>query len=246
MKKFFLYLLTLSFFLIPSPTSAAAEEYVRAEKEGIGFYKTPTAVDSEILFYLEKSYYLKITETGNVFYQVSLFDGTDGFSKIYGYVKKSDVSVVYETPAAPIYPEEKLTVTKTTSLYPLPNSDESLSTCLQNQQARYYGMLPYNEDVYYYVRFGNEFGYLKSTDVSAPQIPLHPTPLPEPELPPDDDNTKPPEKPPAQTADGTQLALVLLICIPAVVIVVVLFLPNKKRREPRYIEYKDEFHNGTY
>ena len=51
MQKIFLCLLALSLCLIPLPVNAA-EEYARAETDDVGFYKTPTATDSEILFYV--------------------------------------------------------------------------------------------------------------------------------------------------------------------------------------------------
>ena len=225
-------------FLLFAPLPATVQtHFVRVEETQVCFYASPADVTSEVLFYLPQSYYLTVVDEGPAFYQVTIFDNTDGFYKIAGYVKKSAVSACDETPVAPLYPKETLYALNNTQLCSSPQGGILCST-LKGQPMLYYGTL----GEWHYVLFGGEFGYVRASDATLPQIALHPTPLPQkevPDLPQDEEKPSPAADVPQ--ADATHVALVILFAVPLVTAVVLLFRTDEPKK-PRYFDYYDKPH----
>ena len=105
MKKYLcILILALCASLLPvSPALADTVSWVRITQDNTRFYRNPTNMDADIMFELEKSYYLKVVSEQSYFYQVELMDNDNGFVKIYGYVKKTDVTPCDTVPELPLY-----------------------------------------------------------------------------------------------------------------------------------------------
>lgn len=250
MKKF-LCLLVLLFCACLIPDNLAMADtinWVRITKDCTYFYRNPTNLDADIMFELEKSYYLKIVSEQNYFYQVELMDNSNGFVKIYGYVKKTDVSPCETVPDLPLYPAVYVSVTNSNAILYSACSTASQALCsvFYGQQLNFYGSMTVANSKWYFVKAGETFAYINSAFASAPLINPHPTPLPSEVVPPPSEEVQPPEsetKEPVQTPQkfDMQIALIVLICIPAVIIVIVLFIPARaKSKSPTTQPFKNE------
>lgn len=252
MKTAVRFLCALSvFFLFCAPRTAfaAVGGWFRVENDGVVFFKQPTDSDSQKLFLLEKSYYVYASAQTNGFLQISLFDNTNGFTRISGYVKADEVTPC-DAPALPYYPTEILTVGSSNAI--LKSSPdlyaEDVSAVFAGQNVRFFGRAWQNSE-WLYVKHDNDFGYVQSRQLSPLLIAPHPTPLtqetPEPPL------EEQPEPPADETQDDFSplgIVLIVLICIPAVVIVLLLFMPQSRQRgkdhrppKPKYLSADDAF-----
>ena len=249
MKKYLcLIMLALCACLLPPGfTLADTVGWVRITQEGTRFYRNPTNMDADIMFELEKSYYLKIVSEQSYFYQVELMDNDNGFVKIYGYVKKTDVTPCETLPELPLYPAVSISVTSSNAILYSACSAASQPLCsvFYGQQLNYYGSMTVANSKWYFVKTGETFAYINSAYASAPLINPHPTPLPG-DLTPDPEPvtpTNPTPEDPVNTSEpfDMQIALIILICIPAVIIVVILFIPTRsKPKSPVSEPYKNE------
>ena len=110
----------------------------------------------------------------------------------------------------------------------------------------YYGAYPVADSTWFFVRYDQNLCYVNSDGVSAPAISLHPTPIttaadvnPVQPTPDEQDPADQPiqQEPAAQSSDTLskmQIAIIALVCIPAIIIVVVLFLPAKSKKQKYY------------
>lgn len=130
MKKYLcILILALCASLLPvSPALADTVSWVRITQDNTRFYRNPTNMDADIMFELEKSYYLKVVSEQSYFYQVELMDNGNGFVKIYGYVKKTDVTPCDTVPELPLYPAVYISVTAATPYCTAPAA-RRLSRC---------------------------------------------------------------------------------------------------------------------
>jgi hypothetical protein len=220
--------------------SADTYTWVRIMDDATNLYTNPSEI--KVTLVLEKSYYLRVLDTLEQFYQVQLFDGANGFLPITGYVLKDKVALCDTIPLSPTYPTVTVTVSaNSTALYFSPlNSSQMLIVATNTQQMNFYGRIQQNDITWYYVRYGNVFGYVDSRNVTAPMIALHPTPLPMPEQPPVDEpaNTEPSEEPTATKVSAAEILMIVFVAFLSVGLVLALFLPQKaerKEREDRYI-----------
>lgn len=251
----FLIFFLLSLIFSPADLAKASSSYARIEEDNIWLYRNPVNADSEKLFLLEKSYYIKVIEAGTLYYTVEIFDNADGFSKVVGHVKRSDVTMCQTSPILPLYPKYVLNViTTSANLKLIPDiSGATIATMLKNQTVRYYGKYSIDGNIWYYVRFGSEMGYISSVELTAPAFALHPTPLPSSIIP-----GPQPEPEPEPNNGLLQAILVGLICIPAVVIIFTLFSSEKSKAvfsqkpsqtvqrqtlKPRFIDEREDFND---
>lgn len=248
MKKYLcILILALCASLLPvSPALADTVSWVRITQDNTRFYRNPTNMDADIMFELEKSYYLKVVSEQSYFYQVELMDNDNGFVKIYGYVKKTDVTPCDTVPELPLYPAVYVSVTGSNAILYSACSTASQPLCsvFYGQQLNYYGSMTVANSKWYFVKTGETFAYINSAYASAPLINPHPTPLPGEETPepepvePNTDSEK--TEQPSQSFD-MQIALIILICIPAVIIVVILFIPTRSKPKSAVSEpYRNE------
>lgn len=145
----FVFILTLalaslcSTFIFPHPAALAAPtlttySYARAETSGTYIYKSPTTTDpSNILFEIPETYFVGLISNYNTnFYKVMYRDQT-------GFVQKSSVTAVKETPATP-YLENitfRVFVPGGAELVANPTSKSPtvITTVEQNTTLKYYG-----------------------------------------------------------------------------------------------------------
>ena len=236
MKKIFgvFLIICLLFLTVPRDTNAITGCWYRIEQEGVVFFKQPIDSDNQKLFLLEKTYYVYALSSTNGFLQAELFDNLNGFVKICGYVKMSDVVKCDSTPVLPYYPTETLTVKQSNAvLKAQPDiNGEDIAVALNGQNVCFYGKAWQNNG-WYYVKYQNDFGYVQSRQLSTLLIATHPTPIfvPEPEPTPDQVIDE------SELQDSTQtfpaeVILILLVCIPAIIIVFLLFMPQKRGKQP--------------
>lgn len=208
---------------------ASTPQWVRIVDDNVKLYTNANA--SKVTFELAKSYYLVVTAEVNGYYRVELMGNTLLFPTIVGYVNKSDVQEVTETPVTPLYPEQTLYVNSdsaTLRLSPL-DSAEIVITATNTQSVSFYGEITSQGETWYYVYYCGRFGYAPSSCFTNPNIGLHPTPLPqEPDNPPDN-NTNPPGEitKPDSTAEAILIVFVVAL---AVALVVAIFAPQRKNR----------------
>lgn len=187
MKKYLcILILALCASLLPvSPALADTVSWVRITQDNTRFYRNPTNMDADIMFELEKSYYLKVVSEQSYFYQVELMDNGNGFVKIYGYVKKTDVTPCDTVPELPLYPAVYISVTGSNAILYSACSTASQPLCsvFYGQQLNYYGSMTVANSKWYFVKTGETFAYINSAYASAPLINPHPTPLPGEETP---------------------------------------------------------------
>ena len=217
MKKYLcILILALCASLLPvSPALADTVSWVRITQDNTRFYRNPTNMDADIMFELEKSYYLKVVSEQSYFYQVELMDNGNGFVKIYGYVKKTDVTPCDTVPELPLYPAVYISVTGSNAILYSACSTASQPLCsvFYGQQLNYYGSMTVANSKWYFVKTGETFAYINSAYASAPLINPPPTPLPGEETPepepvePNTDSEK--TEQPSQSFD-MQIALIIL------------------------------------
>lgn len=251
MKKFFGVFCLICLFALALPDNAYATSgsWYRIEQDGITFFKQPIDSDNQKLFLLEKTYYIYAISTSNGFLQAELFDNLNGFVKICGYVKASDVVKCDTPPVLPYYPTETLTINQSNAILKAqPNANgEDIAVALGGQTVCFYGRAWQNSD-WYYVKYQNDFGYVQSRQLSPLLVAPHPTPivLPQPDPVPDQTITDTDEPQTTMQAFPAEVILILLVCVPAIVIVLLLFMPQKRNKnfnvpKPKYMCESDTF-----
>ena len=92
-------MILLLFFCPINQGIVFAEEktyYGRAISKDIAFYSTPISSDENILFFVPKTYFVKIiSDENDIFYKASYMN------EIFGYIKKTDMSYIDKTPTTP-------------------------------------------------------------------------------------------------------------------------------------------------
>lgn len=242
------------FALFATPETTLADgnatstpSWVRVVDNDTWLLKNASDSTSDKLFKLAYSYYLKVTDvTQSGFYRVELMENSGGFVKIYGYVKRDKVSAVVDQPAYPTYPTVIVTVKQSNAILFSQPSSASQSVCAvyDGQILYYYGAYPVADSTWFFVRYDENLCYVNSAGVSAPAISLHPTPITtatdvDPVQPPPDEPDEKPtrQEPTTQSSDSLskmQIAIIALVCVPAIIIVVVLFLPAKSKKQKYY------------
>ena len=217
------------------PAYALGETYnwARIVKDNVYLYAEETS--SKQMFVLEKSYYVRILDSGENMLHVSVMENETYFPQITGYVAKTDVELCSAEPVAPYYPTVRLSVTSDSAAIRLsPSTSASVViTATNTQKVSYYGRIE-NGKNWYYVCFGDKFGYVEVNSVSKPDIELHPTPLEKAETPPvsttpsDGTPTEPSTTP---TMPTSEILLIVFVVLLAVGLTLALFLPgNVKKR----------------
>ncbi len=227
------FTLCLVCYVVPASTACASAKYVRVIQDGVPLYTN--AEIKKVTCLLEKSYYLTVLEEIDEFYKVEIMQGDRLFPKIVGFVDKSAVEPQKEEPAAPLYPTVSVVVKSSSAgVYFSPLASSQLLVVATNtQNMSYYGKVVDEADcTWYYVYFNGYFGYVKSDDVTDAKIALHPTPLPQPILPPVAPNTPstPTETPDTSTSTNntSEVLLIAFAGILSTALTCALFLPKQK------------------
>ena len=229
-SNFFLnFAFAFAYFENASAYNLTSFVYARAENDGVMLYKKPS-LDDEIYFEIPKSYFVMlITNFSSQFYKVQYRD-------VVGYVLKSSVSPVAETPTTPYlvgatfrvyssdglsmlsspYPSKSPTVTKTVELY---------------SEIDYYGrvfgeeMISSRGEEWFFGKYDGSFGYLyKGLCDNLSAIPLNTevtTSSPDPFLQNDNDylyNL-------VDLSPSMKAFLIVLVCAPSVLLIIFIFKP---------------------
>ena len=180
MKKLYLLLaISISvvtlFYIDNKPVSANTQtEYLRVIDKTTPFYKN--IYDSQPLFYLPFSYYVKIIGHSGDYYHIEL-NGDNGHVAIDGYTpaqKLFDDNLPVLSP----YLELSITTVSTAVLY----SDQNLSNPIQyvfaERTLKYYGEIQTEQGTLFYVGYNNRLGYVKESNIYPFIIKNHPNDLP--------------------------------------------------------------------
>ena len=218
---------------------AEAEGVMWARVVNDGVYVYATEEDDERLFVAEKSYYLQIFDETERMYFVYVQPDGGNFPVIGGYVYKSQVKLCDVPPIRPAYPAEKLTVTSGSAAVrtsPLPSAKTEIAA-VNRQTVCYYGSIESYGSVWYYVYYGGKHGYVNAQDVSAPNIALHPTPLPsKPTVALPSDDTVEPVQPPSDPTPASEILLIVFVVVLAVGLTLALFLPGNLKKKNTVFE----------
>ena len=218
-----------------SPIALALGEnsgWARVVKDYVFLYAEEDG-NKQILI-LEKSYYVEILDVGEKMLYVAVMGNEQNFPQITGYVRRADVDLCSVAPLTPYYPTVRLTVTADSATLRLSpsNSANIVITATNTQKVSYYGRIE-NGKEWYYVCFGDKFGYVDVNSVSQPNIELHPTPLPVKDTPvvsTPTDQTPDPTPSIDPTAPTTEILLIVFVVLLAVGLTLALFLPGNVRR----------------
>lgn len=218
---------------------ADTADWARIIEDDTNLYATEDC--TKVMFVLEKSYYVRILSESGGILMVSVMQNETDFPEIIGYVRKSEIELTLVDPIMPYYPTEKLTVTSdsaTLRLSPL-TSAETVRVATNTQKLSYYGKIEYYGKSWYYVCYVGKFGYVEVGSVSAPNIPLHPTPLrneipsvpsvPSTTIPSDDDPTK-------NAMPTSEILLMVFVILLAVGLTLALFLPGNIKKKDSVFE----------
>lgn len=242
MKKFIFLSLTAlfaicsySFFTIPKVTTSAEVQYLRVITEQTPFYKNAT--DSQPLFYLPYTYYVKVLDDDGAFVHAEI-SISDTVPALDGYVPSQMLfsdGLIVNSP----YPQLKLKTVSTALLF----EDASLSTPIQyvftDRNMEYLGSYTHASGNVYYVSYNNRLGYVKESDVYPFQLQNHPNELtfiePEPEPLPDT-----PEQEEQTENNLLSVKVIIIICLVFAGIIGLIFAVKTKPRKGTAITYYDE------
>lgn len=205
--------------------------WARIEQDDVYLFATDS--DAQRRFILEKSYYVEIIEEGEQMYLVSVMQNDEDFPRIMGYVYKSQVKLCTVPPIMPYYPTVKVTVTGGSAalkLSPLASS-ATLLAATNTQRLSYYGKISNYGTTWYYVYYGDSFGYVDASCVSSPNITPHPTPLTKPAVtPPSEQSPVEPETEQKGVSPASEVLLIVFVVLLAVGLTLALFLPGNVKK----------------
>ena len=179
-KAFLLIYFLMSFFCFsvfftnPIPVYAQEIEYKRVVNE-----KTPFFIDEKgesTLFFLPKSYYVKVLSSNEDFLHVECF-GSGGTPMIDGYVEKNSV---IDCNSAVVSPFLSLQIKTANScvLYQDSSLTQNLQFLFKDRELFYYGnAISANGQNLFLVYYNGKIGYVKESDVYPFSVPSHPEPL---------------------------------------------------------------------
>lgn len=237
MKKFIFTLLISamffnSWFCVTAKSFAYEDNYGRVVTEGVGFYKNPNP--SDLVFYLPYTYYVKVLSVGTPYSLVEVYGKNDQGATLDGYVLTSELTLDNYGIENPFL-DLTVTTATTTNLY----TDASLSkisrSIFEGRNLTYYGYLLDDFGGYiYFVKYNDQTGYVKESDVTPFTVPLHEIPL-------IIESPKPPEETPLPQKntglDGLKTAIIVCLCLASIIVAVAFFKPKK---QPTVINYYDE------
>lgn len=198
MKKMFLILISfivvsVGLCTLTTPTNFASAEvkYLRVITEDTPFYKN--VADSEPLFFLPYTYYVKVLSQGEIYSHVECSTNSNTPS-IDGYVP-TDMLFYDGLDVTNPYVNVKVKTATTTILFEDSTTTTPLQYVFAEREMAFYGKLTSaNGMITYYVSYNNRLGYVKESDVYPFLIENHPNEL----------TFIKPEQPPETTPEDTQ------------------------------------------
>lgn len=245
MKKFFYALSALLFLTFSQNQTTLAENkilYAKVEKTQVFFLSSPN--ENAPLFELPYSYFVKVTDSLNEFYECEYLGKT-------GYVKKSNVSLMTGTPQKP-FAQASFKVFVSNYLFASPYETSPVVTEISaNETLIYYGKrtgqpLNSSTNVWYYssitkngqTHFGYVFegltDYLSPIETNTEKFPLY-----------NEDNAPPTEF--VGLSKATKIMLIISISLPSALILYFLIKPGRIIQSPkRRKKQKNRAHHGDY
>ena len=207
-------------------------EYLRVIDESTPFYQTQS--DSEPLFFLPYTYYVKVLDQNKNFYHVEVY-GEFSQPAIDGYVP---IGLLFDDGLEVQNPYLSINVytVNTTVLYADASLTHSLQYVFSDRQLTYYGKITLESGNVFFVGYNNRLGYVKEENVLPFSIPNHPNPLTFlPDEKPDDNALN------NQPADFLSIRITIIAClIFAGIIGLFVALGKKKETAFNTNEYYDE------
>lgn len=166
----FLGVFVVNKFDFSLPTSTKAEQYAKIHDSNCYFFKTPTKNYhfSNVMFILEKSYFVSVIfEANDDFYYAS-------YDNLKGYILKEQVELINEIPTNPFLNNITLNTSNTCFLYYSPEALNNLKVkeLSKDTQLTYLGKINgssetlHGTNLWYYCKYvenGNEiYGYICS------------------------------------------------------------------------------------
>jgi len=242
---------------------AATAGIARVLNDGVLLYRSASGSSASAVVELTKTYYIKVTDTGypGEFYPVEYQADNSNYIPIFGFVKKSEVTLWTAAYTQPLNPEFTATTTGSIGLREDPNASSPIKEVFFSGVTLYcYGVVRNAEEGNYYAlvktNISGRIGYVYADSMTINFPSAHTDPLPKPPVndepgedgpgdnPPDNsggDNT-----PPAGggclsfTDDYLQIILIIAICVPALLIVFLLFRPAERGRGRRFRNYYED------
>ena len=238
-KSFFLFIILISVFALslspPTVSSARANGlYQRVITEDTPFFSSTD--DSAPLFYLPYTYYVKVLGEKNGFVHVECY-GTGLTAALDGYVPSGYLFEDGLAVSSP-YVVLSLTTADTAVLYADADLKQSLQYVFKDREMQYYGALPTDDGMIYYVGYNGRLGYIKESSVFPFAIPNHPNELTfiEPELPPETE----PETPSNGTESAFDLRFAIIACLIFAGLVALFMVISKNKPQKAAASYYDE------
>ena len=192
--------------------------------------------DSEPMFYLPYTYYVKVLGEHNEYVHVEIY-GNGASAALDGYVPRHFLFYDGQTTLSPY-----LSLTITTATTAILYQDSQLITPIQylfaNRQLQYLGAKPTAFGNTYCVWYNNRIGYVKEADVYPFAIQNHPNELTfltpeEPEQSPEENITSPDK-------DFFALKIIIVICLILAGVIALFVSLNKKPKSSVAIGFYDE------
>ncbi len=222
-------LFALLFALLPLPLStlraSAAEEtrYAVAADTNVWFYAGES--EERRLFLIPHTYYVRVLHEGEVYTAVEYLVDRAPYRKVMGYCRTDALTFVNFVPVRP-YLFKEVTVS-----YRLPDggglSSESFADI--ERTFLYYGSRYEMGQLYYYVLYGDEFGYIPATQ--EPEFDKNTDYLTVPDETPAGGETEPPAESPSPSGPSV-LQIVLICAVCAVAVGVAALVLRGKRHAP--------------
>ena len=192
--------------------------------------------NGEKLFQMPSSYYARINNLDDNYYYVT-------FNGVATKVNKNNVSAIgYHATATGTMQEICFNSSYSDftainlKLRPDIGADNGVSIPI-GESFTFIGSYPTDTDLWYYVKYGENYGYLRAerTSMQTPNIDVF-SPEPEPSTETFKEETPNSEKDVIDKLGDKELKIIIIVglAIPAVAIVILLFRPTRKRKENDY------------
>lgn len=241
MKRLCLLFIILSFILLlPTDTINVGADFSRGKYLRVIDDKTPffrNTFDSNPLFYLPYTYYVKVINEENGYLHVECY-GDNYTPTLDGYVPST---MLFDDGLAVYNPYLNLTVTtiSTTPFYSDSNLTNRSQYIFKDRTLSYYGHYEINGKIIYYVGYNDKLGYVEESFLTPFTITNHPNELTF--LVPDID----PEIKEEQQEDGkndqsVSLKIAIIVCLIFAGIIAFVFVLKNVNEKPVKAEYYDQ------
>ncbi len=237
-----LLLCVFSISLLPSFNCALAEDsFCCVKDEGVFLFSSQTLDGDSILFEIPKTYFVKIVEEKESCFFVEYAESKDGFSKVFGYVKKEGLEK--SSALSPLFPNLKISTIANTKVFNDPSLNSEVAFSLfKGQEVNFYGKSP--DENLIFISFAGNFGYADISNFESFNIQNHPNfKEPVPSITPSTSTERPSPTPsttdiaiettvtPSENELSPTLQAILLtfIAIPTFIMVYLLFKSPKKK-----------------